>query len=80
MITIHLDNCPRWVLNLFFKVYFFLEKRETSKIERHGYCDEFTEADVVTTSRTRHTFAESCEMYSEKEIHILGLIFSYCNE
>ena len=77
MKTIHLDNCPEWVLNLFFKVYFFLKRHEQITTENGGYRDEFTEADTTTTSRTQHTFSESCEMYSLTEIHIWGVNFSY---
>ena len=77
MKTIHLDNCPEWGLNLFFKVYFFLKRHEQSITDRSGYCDDFTEAGITTTSKTRHTFSESCEMYSLTEIHILGVNFSY---
>ena len=69
MKTIHLDNCPEWALNLFFAVYVFLKQHEQSTTE--------TESDTTTTSRTLHTFSESCEMYSLKEIHILGVNFSY---
>lgn len=77
MKTIHLENRPEWVLNLFFVVYFFLKRHEQSTTYRIGYCDDFTEADITTTSRTRHTFSESCEMYSLSEIHIFGVNFSY---
>ena len=79
MKTMHLDNSPEWVLNLFFKIYFFLKRHERGTTERGGYCDDFTEANATTTSRTRHTFSESCEMYSLTEIHIFGVNFSYMN-
>ena len=77
MKTIHLENRPEWVLNLFFTVYFFLKRHEQSTTDRSGYCDDFTESDITTTSWTRHTFSESCEMYSLTEIHIFGVNFSY---
>ena len=79
MKTIHLDNCPECVLNLFFTVYFFMKRHEQSTTEVSGYRDEFTESDTTTTTRTRHTLSKSCEMYSLTEIHVFGVNFSYLN-
>lgn len=64
MKTIFIDNeSPRWVRNLFFKVYFHFMKKEKNELcsDHSGYIDDFTETYYTSYGETTHTRSIKCE-------------------
>lgn len=67
---------------LFWFVWFkvFRKERINASSESYGYRDEYTEADVITETRTKHTRSVSREMWSEYDIYLGGLDFYLVKE